>query len=140
MRLLLLIVSSASFLAPPLALAQPSAPADKVFLNAAVITMAREDDTAEAIAVRDGKIIAVGSNADIRALAGPATKIVDFTGKILLPGFYAAHDHFPSSGRVALYDVDLNSPPMGRMRSINDIVAALREKASQTPPGKWVVG
>src|SRR5205814_8101820 len=45
-----------------------------------------------------------------------------------------------SAGRVALDEVDLNSPPMGAMRSIDDIVAALREKAARTPAGAWVVG
>src|SRR5437763_1822484 len=113
---------------PAIALAQATPPADKVFLNATVITMAREGDIAEAVAVREGKIVAVGSNSDIRALGGPATQTIDLAGKILLPGFYAAHDHFPSSGRVALYDVDLNSPPIGTMRTMDDIVAALREK------------
>jgi predicted amidohydrolase YtcJ len=123
-----------------LAIAQAAEPAERIFLNATVITMAREGDTAEAVAVRGGKIIAVGSNNDVQAFAGPSTKTVNLSGKVLLPGFYAAHDHFPSSGRVALYDVDLNSPPIGSMRTIDDIVSALRGKAALTPPGKWVIG
>jgi predicted amidohydrolase YtcJ len=113
---------------------------DKVLLNGAVVTRGREGEVAEAVAIHEGKITAVGSTKDIRALAGAATSIVDLGGKTLLPGFYAAHDHFPSAGRVALYELDLNSPPMGTMRSVDDIVAALREKAARTPPGKWVVG
>jgi predicted amidohydrolase YtcJ len=113
---------------------------DKVLLNGAVITMAREGEVAEAVAIREGKITALGSTKDIRALAEAATSILDLDGKTLLPGFYAAHDHFPSAGRVALYELDLNSPPMGSMRSVDDIVAALRDKATRTPPGKWVVG
>jgi len=125
---------------PALGWAQASPSADKVFLNATVITMVRESDTAQAVAVREGKIIAVGSNSQIRALIEPGTKATDLDGKTLLPGFYAAHDHFPSAGRVALYDVDLNSPPIGTMRTMDDIVAALRNKAARTPPGKWVVG
>jgi predicted amidohydrolase YtcJ len=120
--------------------AQQKSPADKVFFNANVVTMAREGDVAEAVAVREGKIVAVGSNEQIRKLVGTETKTVDLAGKTLLPGFYAAHDHFPSAGRVALYDVDLNSPPIGTMRTMDDVVAALREKAARTPPGKWVVG
>jgi predicted amidohydrolase YtcJ len=125
---------------PTIGLAQATPAADKIFLNATVITMAREGDIAEAVAVREDKIIAVGSNNDIRKLVGPATKAIDLAGKTLLPGFYAAHDHFPSSGRVALYDVDLNSPPIGTIRTMDDIVAALREKVARTPRGKWVVG
>src|SRR5206468_511650 len=113
---------------------------DKVFVNGTVITMAREGDVAEAVAIAGGKITAVGSTKDIRALADKDTVVVDLAGKTLLPGFYAAHDHLPSWGRVALFEVDLNSPPIGSMRSIDDIVAALRERAVQTPKGKWVVG
>ncbi|HEY2415137.1 MAG TPA: amidohydrolase [Pirellulaceae bacterium] len=125
---------------PAIVLAQATPPADKVFLNATVITMAREGEVAQAVAVRDGKIAAVGSNSDIRALVGPATKTIDLTGKTLLPGFYAAHDHFPSAGRAGIYNVDLNSPPIGSIRTMDELVAALRQKAAQTPPGKWVVG
>jgi predicted amidohydrolase YtcJ len=113
---------------------------DKVLLNGTVVTMAREGDVVEAIAIQGGKIAAVGTTKDIRALAGGSTEVVDLGGKTVLPGFYAAHDHFPSAGRVALYEVDLNSPPMGSMGSIDDIVEALREKAARTPAGAWVVG
>ncbi len=113
---------------------------DKALLNGHVITMAREGEVAEAIAIREGKIAAVGTTKEVRAIAGPQTEVIDLGGKTVLPGFYAAHDHFPSAGRVALFEVDLNSPPMGSMRSINDIVDALREKAARTSPGKWVVG
>jgi predicted amidohydrolase YtcJ len=113
---------------------------DRVVLNGHVITMTREGEVAEAIAIREGRIAAVGTTKEIRAIAGPKTEVTDLGGKTVAPGFYAAHDHFPSAGRVALYEVDLNSPPMGSMRSVADIVDALREKAARTPPGKWVVG
>jgi predicted amidohydrolase YtcJ len=137
---ILLLIAVVASLSPELLRAQTRLQADKIFLNATVITMVREGDAAQAVAVRDGKILAVGSNEEIRALVGASTKTVNLSGKTLLPGFYAAHDHFPSAGRVALYDVDLNSPPIGAMRSLDDIVAALREKATRTPPGKWVIG
>jgi predicted amidohydrolase YtcJ len=113
---------------------------DTLYLNGTVITMTARDATAEAVAVKDGRILAVGPNNKIKALAGPSTKSIDLAGKTLLPGFYAAHDHFPGAGRVALFSTDLNSPPIGPMESIEDIVAALRAKAEKTPPGKWIVG
>src|SRR3978361_1214780 len=116
------LLTLASLVAPAALFAQANRPGDKVFLNARVVTRAREGDVTEAVAVRDGKIIAVGSNDDVRKLAGPETKTVDLAGKTLLPGFYAAPDHFPSAGRVALYDVYLNSPPIVAMRTIDDIV------------------
>lgn len=141
MRLLALpLLAIAAIPSSTALVAQQNAPVDRVFLNATVVTMAREGDVAEAVAVREGKIVAVGSNNAVRALVGPATKTIDLADKTLLPGFYAAHDHFPSAGRVALYDVDLNSPPIGTMRTMDDVVAALREKAARTPPGKWVLG
>ena len=113
---------------------------DAIFLNGSVITMATGVGVAEAVAVRGDRIVAVGSSARLRALAGQSTKVVDLGGKTLLPGFYAAHDHFPSAGRIALFDVDLNSPPIGTRRSIEEIVAALRARAEQTPAAQWIVG
>src|SRR5262245_24953164 len=117
-----------------------SAAPDRTLVNGIVVTMAQEGEVTEAVAIRDGKIASVGTTNEIRKLAGPKTSVVDLAGKAVLPGFYAAHDHFPSAGRVALYEVDLNSPPMGAMRSVEDIVSALKEKAERTPQGKWVVG
>lgn len=114
--------------------------ADTIFVNGQIVTMAREGDAAEALAVSAGKISAVGTSADVRQLARPTTTVIDLKGKTVVPGFYAAHDHFPSSARVTLYEVDLNSPPMGAMRNMADIVSALKAKAQRTPPGKWVVG
>jgi predicted amidohydrolase YtcJ len=119
---------------------QVAEPPDKILVNGQVVTMARPQGTAEAVAIRGDTIVAVGTSAEIRALARAETKTIDLGGKALLPGFYAAHDHFPSWGRVSLYQVDLNSPPIGAMRTIDDIVAALKEKATQTRPGQWVLG
>jgi predicted amidohydrolase YtcJ len=95
--------------------------------------------TAQAVAVRGGEIVWAGAEDEVARLAGPQTSVVDLQGKTLLPGFYAAHDHFPSAGIVALYEVDLNSPPIGTMQCLDDIIAALRERAAQTPKGKWII-
>jgi predicted amidohydrolase YtcJ len=115
-------------------------PPDRIFVNAVVLTMDTAGRTAQAVAIRGEEIVSAGTDADIRKLAGPSTQIVDLGGKTLLPGFYAAHDHFPGAGTVAVHYVDLNSPPIGKMQSIADIVAALKEKARTTPSGQWVVG
>jgi predicted amidohydrolase YtcJ len=58
----------------------------------------------------------------------------------MLPGFYAAHDHFPTSAFTELFQVDLNSPPIGSRKSIEEIVEALRERAARTPAGQWITG
>ena len=111
-------------------------PADTVYVNGNVLTMDHADSIASAVAVRDGRLVAIGGNDDV----GTGRRVVDLDGRTLLPGFYDPHSHFPRNGAVALYVVDLNSPPIGRMRSIDDMLEALRRKAAVTPRGQWVVG
>jgi len=113
---------------------------DTIYLNGAVLTMDAADNRAEAVAVSGGRIAAVGPNDEIGALAGPDTVVVDLAGRTLIPGFVDAHSHFPESGRLATTSVDLNSPPIGAMTSIDDLVAALRARAATTPAGAWIVG
>ncbi|HTM47194.1 MAG TPA: amidohydrolase [Bryobacteraceae bacterium] len=112
---------------------------DKVFVNGQVVTMDPAGRTAQAAAIRGERIVAVGTDAEVRKLAGGAT-VIDLAGKALLPGLYAAHDHFPGAGTVAVHQADLNSPPIGKMLSIADVVEALRAKARATPAGQWVTG
>jgi len=99
-----------------------------------------DDNIAEAIAIKDGKIVAAASNQEILRLVGKDTKIIDLLGKVVLPGFYAAHDHLPGAGTAALFKVDLNSPPIGKIRNMTELVAALKARAGNTPKGQWVVG
>lgn len=118
----------------------PSIQVDTVYLNGTVVTVNEAGTTAEAVATRGDEIIAVGNNSEIEALAGRSTRVVDLEGKTMLPGFYAPHDHFPGAGTLATRSVNLNSPPMGEMRTIADVVAALRQKATETMSGEWVNG
>jgi len=120
--------------------AAPAAIADTIYQNGTVLTMDTGARTAEAVAVKDGRILLAGSNTGVGALAGPATIRVDLKGHTLLPGFYAAHDHFLNAASTAMYQIDLNSPPIGGVESIGDIVSALRERAANTPSGQWVLG
>ena len=71
-------------------------------------------------------------------MIGLPTRIVDLDGKAMLPGFYAAHDHFPGSGRVALFYVDLNSPPIGTIETMDELITALRSRSEQLSPGEWI--
>ena len=123
-----------------LPLAAWAQPPDRIFVNGTVLAMDARGTAAEAAADGAGRIIRAGSNAEIRKLAGPATAVEDLAGRALLPGFYAAHDHPPLAGVAALFPVDLNSPPIGRMESIDDIVQALRKRAEQTPAEDRIVG
>ena len=113
---------------------------DVIYSNGVVVTMELDQPQAQAVAVRGERIAAVGSSSEIEALAGAKTKIVDLAGQALLPGFYAAHDHFPGAGVVKAHRVDLNSPPIGQIETMEQLVDALRARAGETPKGKWVVG
>lgn len=113
---------------------------DTVYLNATVLTMNATNSIAQAVAVKGEKIKAVGSNNEIRTLAGPETRMVDLTGKTMIPGLVDAHSHFPESGVRALYRVDCNSPPIGATKRIADIIQRLKERAQRTPKGEWIQG
>ncbi len=129
------LVSGCSTTAPPAGLT-----AETVYRNGVIITMDSARPTAAAVAVRRDEIVGVGTDDEIQRLAGPDTTIVDLGGKVMLPGFYAAHDHFPGSGMAAVTGVDLNSPPIGKVTQIAEVVSLLKERAAGTPKGAWVVG
>jgi predicted amidohydrolase YtcJ len=105
---------------------------DLVVLGATVYTLDDLVPKAEAFAITGGRFSAVGSTAEIRALAGPGTEVVDARGLTALPGFIDAHCH--PDGVDELIGVNVNLP------SIVDVQAALRRKAADTPPGYWVSG
>lgn len=114
--------------------------ATSVYLNGTVVTVDSENTIAEAVAVKDDKIIAVGSEKEIKPYIGKDTKTIDLQGNTLLPGFYDPHGHFFTFGKTDLYQVDLNSPPIGKMETINDYLKALKERAKETPKGEWILG
>lgn len=124
--------------APGVGLAQTVATArsgpapDLVAINANVLTMDTAMPRAEAFAVRDGRFMAVGTTAEIRAMAARHTKVIDCQRMTVTPGFIDAHCH--PGDPSELYDVNTD------LRSIREIQDALRAKAKQTPPGFWVNG
>jgi predicted amidohydrolase YtcJ len=112
---------------------QPGDVPDTVLLNARVHTLSTGAPTAEAIAIKHGRILAVGDTASVRALAGPATEQLDLAGLTVLPGFYDSHNHMRGTG-LNFLAVDLAGT-----RSIADLLAALAARAAITPAGEWVV-
>lgn len=112
--------------------------ADTVFVNGNVIPMTAPDVRAQAVAVKDGAIVAVGSNQQIAALQGKKTRRVDLQGKTLLPGFIDAHGHI-SGVAQSLGVATLDPPPVGPVGSIPDLQQILRQYAASHPQG-WVVG
>src|ERR687888_1576385 len=71
----------------------PLAP-DVVYANATVLTMDEAHPRAEALATQGERIVAIGSSAEVRALAGPGTRVLDMPGRVVMPGFSEPHNHF----------------------------------------------
>ncbi len=111
-----------------------------IYRGGVVLTMDEGDRVAEAVAVGDGRILAVGSEADVLALADERTERVDLQGRTLIPAFIDPHGHFPESGFAALHRVDLTCPPLGEITTLDQVFERLAERASKTPRGEWVFG
>jgi predicted amidohydrolase YtcJ len=107
---------------------------DLVLYNATVYTVDPSFPAVQALAISNGRIMAVGKNKEMLRLAGSFTKKIDIGGKTITPGFIDAHTHPAYSGRAHLRYVDCS------LNSIASIKQALREKLLKTPPGNWVVG
>jgi predicted amidohydrolase YtcJ len=115
-------------------------PGPTAYLGGPVFTMDAESRVVEGLGVEDGRIAVAGSEAAVRAWAGKrGARIVDLQGRALLPGFIDAHGHFPGAGIYAVH-VDLNSPPIGTVEDLGDLISRLTERAAQTPSGEWIVG
>jgi predicted amidohydrolase YtcJ len=125
----LLALAAAGFASPTRA-----QDADTVLLNGKIITLDSTAPLAEALAVRDGRIIAVGRSADIRALAGSGTRAVDLAGRTVIPGLIDSHMH---AIRAALfYATEVNW--IGT-RSIPEAMARIKAAAQRAKPGQWII-
>ncbi len=113
------------------------AAADKVLYNGNIITVDAQDSIAAALAIKNGRILAVGSNETIRALAGPATKQIDLRGATATPGLLDAHAHFARGGASLLYELDLSSPEVG---SVVAVVQKVESEAGKLETGQWLHG
>ncbi|MEI6739634.1 MAG: amidohydrolase [Gemmatimonadaceae bacterium] len=119
-----------------------STTATQLFTGGSILTMAGDSaQYAEAVAVRDGKILAVGRRADVSAAAGASATVIDLHGQTMLPGFIDGHSHLFNYAE-GLAQANLNPPPVGTVASIKDIVRALQALAAARPAGdsSWLVG
>lgn len=114
-------------------------PAATVFVNADVVTMAESLSSAEAISVRDGVILDVGSEQDVIASAGSNAIIRDMEGRAILPGFIDAHGHFLAGAPMILM-ADLQPPPAGNVTSIPQLIGTLKSWHASNPDAPWIVG
>ena len=110
---------------------------DLVLFNGRVLTVDAQDRVAEGIAVRGERIVAVGSSAQVLALAGPGTRRIDLKGRAATPGLLDAHAHFSGGGLDRIRLLDVGYP---NVRSIRDVADSVRGRAIGLPNGAWVLG
>lgn len=109
--------------------------AETIFLNGEIITVNASDDIVQGVAVQQDRIVAVGTDHEVLKFRGPKTRVVDLKGKTVIPGIIDAHVHMLIYGLNKL-GVDCKNG----VRTIDDIVERLAEKARQTPLGEWIRG
>jgi len=115
--------------------------ADLILQGGTLITMNPAQPRAEAMAIRDGLIQAVGSKEQVMACQGPTTQVVDLAGHTLLPGFIDAHGHFSNALMVVDW-ANIQRPPAGPVTDIASLQQVLRDHLTAHPlaPGQWMVG
>ncbi|HIV66184.1 MAG TPA: amidohydrolase [Candidatus Mailhella excrementigallinarum] len=142
------VCATARFGASP---ASAEVPVDTLYYNGVIYTMtetpreaanADAPRTVEAVAARGGRILFTGTaeEARKRGYFRTARRVVDLKGKSMLPGFVDGHGHFPEQGQYDLYEINLNSFPLGAMSSIEDYQRVLGARCAAVRPGEWVIG
>jgi len=115
--------------------------ADTIYHGGSILTMVKDGDRTEALAVKNGRILAVGALSEVMAYQGAGTKVVDLKDKCLMPGFFDPHSHIVLQS-VKFSTANLDPKPIGEAGSIADIQRILREWIDQKKlkPGQWVIG
>jgi hypothetical protein len=109
-------------------------PADLVLRNGKIVTVDSARPDAQAIAINGDTIAALGSNQDIQAFVGPATRVIDLRGALATPGFIDAHVHFTGVGDAA------KNLKLATAKNWDDIVRMVGEAAKKAKPGEWILG
>lgn len=108
--------------------------ADLVLINGNVVTMDDSKMYAEAVAIKENKILFVGSNDEIENLIGDSTEVIDLNGKFVIPGFIESHAHLIGLGE-SLINIDLRNA-----KSWDEIVTKISYAAKNVKPGEWIIG
>ncbi|MBI2177578.1 MAG: amidohydrolase [Candidatus Tectomicrobia bacterium] len=108
--------------------------ADMILINGKVVTADKDFSSQEAVAIRDGKILAVGPTPRIRPLAGPRTKVVDLQGRAVIPGLIDSHMHFLRAGFTWAREVRLD-----QARSVQEVLSLVEKRGKQLKPGEWIL-
>ena len=113
---------------------RPGVAADLVLVGGRVVTVDSARPEAQAVAIRGDRIVAVGSDTEIRRHVGDSTRVVELNGRLAIPGFIEGHGHFTGLGESKTI-LDLTTA-----KSWDDIVAMVRDAAAQARPGAWIRG
>jgi len=108
--------------------------ADLVLLGGKIVTLEQDLPQVEALAARDGVILALGADDEIRRYVGGGTRVIELDGRLAIPGFIEGHGHFTGLGR-SLVNLDLSGA-----RSWEEIVSQVADLAEQVGPGEWILG
>ena len=139
---LLSLILMPTLLASGCRLARPSVVADTIYVGGNIVTMNDAQPNAEALAVKDGRILAVGARADIeRSHKDGTTKLTDLAGKTLMPGFIDGHAHAQQFGMQAV-GANLLAPPDGTINTIDDVISKLKTFAAGPDVKRtgWIFG
>jgi predicted amidohydrolase YtcJ len=108
--------------------------ADMIISNGKVYTVNEAQPWAEALAIKDGRIMKVGTNDEIQELNGESTEVIDANGEFVIPGLIEGHGHYSSLGRSLMNLNFINS------KNWDEIVEMVKEKVDQSKPGDWIIG
>src|SRR5262245_33773327 len=111
----------------------PTQAPDLILHSGQVTTLDRSNPMASAVAIKDGRFVAVGSDADVMPLAGPQTQLVDLKGRRVLPGLIDNHLHIIRGGLN--FNMELR---WDGVRSLADAMAMLKRQVAITPPPQWL--
>ena len=109
-------------------------PADLILRNGRFVTLDEKTPQAQALASRNGRIVAIGSDAEIAKFAGPGAQTIDLNGQFAMPGFIEGHGHFTGIGEGKLNLELMNT------KSWDEIVHMVAEAVEKARPGQWIVG
>ena len=112
-----------------------SSKADLVLIHGHILTEDASDSAAQALAIVGGRILAVGSNEQILALAGPSTRTIDLAGRTATPGLIDSHAHIAEGGVDEIFHI-----PLTDAKSIAEIAQRVAAKAATLKPGEWIQG
>jgi predicted amidohydrolase YtcJ len=107
--------------------------ADLILHNGVIWTVNEKNPTAQAVAIKDRKFVAVGSDESVLKLRGPNTRVIDLQGRFVVPGFNDNHVHFASAAQFLEFNIM-------RVSTQEEFVARVKEVISRLPKGEWIVG